>query len=201
MSNKTNTQIFNNAARRQEYCLVNVNGVKSKPLCRPTAYITKAESDRGERITRFTLGLNQSAGRKTAPCMIHNVYTFDRHKILFVFAAYATAAINDNMYTGAMNIELRLDSVVLMDKDKVINHKLHPDDIPALISQINDQLKGLMSGVDYIEVNMIKQLFPERFNKLFEYLTKLIQIPNGNFRVTETLSMNPTDIALKIDLK
>lgn len=185
-----------------KYCLININGLKSVPLCKQNVVLTKAEHERGYRITKSTMGVGMTVMSRNVRGRFINNYTFDRYKISFVWLAsiLADEHVVGTALSGNIMIELRLNAIHLIEEGKMINDQLPCNVLSDLIKQINGRLPHQLSGLKYVELDMIMMLFPTRYHKLFEYLVGLIREKNANFTVTEKLPMVPTDIDLKMDI-
>lgn len=184
------------------YCLVNINGLKSKPVCKTELVLTKEEHDKGYRITKSTIGVGMSIATRNIRCRFFNTYTFDRYQITFGWVA---SILPDNrivgsVFNGNITMELRLESINLIRNGRAINGQLPCNIITDLIAQINAKLPYQVSDIKYVELDMIMMLFASRYHKLFEYLVGLIENGHTEFTVTEKRAMRPTDISLKMEI-
>ena len=184
------------------YCLVNINGLKSKPLCKENLVLTKDEHSSGYRITKSTIGVGMTVESRNVRGRFINNYTFDKYKISFIWLAsiLADEHIVGSALSGSIMIELKLHAVHLMDEGRLINDGLPCNVLNDLVKQINDKLPHQLSGIKYVELDMIMMLFPTKYHKLFEYLVGLIKNKNANFSVTEKIPMVPTDVDLKMEI-
>jgi hypothetical protein len=182
----------------KKYCIININGLKSKPMCKTHITLNKYESDSGYRITKSTLGINiDNQNRK---CIVLNNYQFDRYNIIFNWLLFIKPDNNKDIISGNMFIEIKLEDIHLLDNGKIINSYLPCNTIEKIVKNINNELPYLLSNIKYIENDLIKMLFPKKYHTIFEYLVGLIFHKSINFKTSGKKIMNPCDIFIKIDI-
>jgi len=179
------------------YHIANINGLKSEPKYMGTHVLTKQRYDEGYRITQHTLGLCDNRYPSVVHRLINN-YQFGTCTISLEWIANISKGSrgSNSIFSGDMNVSFHLKSINLFKNGKNINDKLPNNIITDLNRQINNKLPNQYSHVKYIEIDIVNSLFPDKYNKLFEYLNGLAENLNNNFKVTEQKIMSPSDITL-----
>ena len=179
------------------YHIANINGLKSEPKYAGTRMLTKQRYDEGYRITQHTLGLYDNRYPSVVYRLINN-YQFDTCTISLEWIANISKdsrSIN-SIFSGDMNISFHIKSINLFKNGKNINDKLPNNIITDLNIQINNKLPNQCPHVKYIEIDIMNSLFPDKYDKLFEYLSGLAENLSNNFKATEQKITRPSDITL-----
>lgn len=181
----------------KKYCFLNRLDHLILPICDDNLYLSKAEYDKGFRITSGTFGINSSDEIKEVS--IVNSFSFENNNISFYYKGSVKTSDRTPTLTKRFVMSLKL-VLITVDSDGQFNNDYV---IENELEKIRHNISLYIPPILELDYDLNPSLFDAmrlRTDTLFEHVMFVVQNLNSDF-IPQHKRMIPDDYSIQINVK
>jgi len=158
---------------QKQYCLINADGIKMKPICNNNVRITQKEYDDGYRITPSTIGFSSYLDTAREVYII-NEYDIGEYTIALGFKGIIKISTLTSANFSKLSLSVNLQNILVVN-----NHTIVPINNEKEIKQkINSIITPLKRDIKFMDIDVLRMLGVDPISCLSEIVGEPVNI-NG----------------------